>query len=458
MGTAALNPVSQIGLPWLAGRIGERTARGIALGVAALIRDGEVPPGTRLPTVRDLAAELSVSPATVAEAWAALRAEQLIDTGRRRGTIALAPAPGTRRGNGFQGWATIDLEQGIPDPALLPPLEDAVAAGVRTERLNSYEKDFITPRLLAAVAPTWPFTPEAWTVVAGGYEGSLLGCQAAARPGDVVALEEPTAPRLLETLRKSRIRIVPVRCDDEGPRPDALAEALGHRPVAFIYQPRAQVPYGHSVSADRVAQLADVLQAYGPDTSVVEDDNLGPLATAPLASIGAHLPERVLLVRSYCKAYGLELRSCVVAGAAPLVARVRQLRSFGMVWASRILQDAQAFLINDSATGVLLRQARQRYAQRGVALAGALRPHGINARARDGLVLWVPVPDETRALIMLAGNGVSVAPGSRCFLEPPAEHHLRIATSQLPDDPERVADLAALVAAATSGQPREEFD
>ncbi|GLW90521.1 aminotransferase class I/II-fold pyridoxal phosphate-dependent enzyme [Actinokineospora globicatena] len=451
-----MSHAAQAPVHWLVTRIRDRTARGIAVAVGELIRDGELPPGTRLPTVRALAAELAVSPATVADSWGQLRAEQLINTGRRRGTTTLAPPDSTPH-DCFPGWSAIDLEQGLPDPALLPPLEDAVAAGVRTERLNGFEHDYITPRLQAAVTTTWPFTPEAWTVVAGGYEGTLLACQAVAAPGELVAVEEPTAPRVLDTLRRSGIRVIGVRCDHEGPIPAALTEALKRKPVAFIYQPRAHIPFGHTVSADRAAQLADVLEGH-PDVSIVEDDNLGPLASAPVASIGAHLPERLLLVRSYCKAYGLELRSCVVAGAEHLVEQVRHKRGFGLVWASRILQDAQAYLINDAATGVLLRQARERYAHRRATLAAALRDRGFDVHSRDGLVLWVPVPDETRAMVALAGAGVTVAAGSRCYIDPPAEHHIRIATSHLPDDPRRVADLADLVARAAATAPRDEFD
>jgi DNA-binding transcriptional MocR family regulator len=452
--TGEITAMAPVGLGWLVTRIGERTARGIASAVSGLIRDGEMLPGARLPTVRALAAELSVSPTTIAEAWAQLRTAGLIGTGRRRGTTVLAPPAGPAATRSFEGWRTVDLEHGLPDPALLPPLEDAVAAGVRTERLNSSSKDFITPRLRAAVKPTWPFPAEAWTVAAGGHEGMTLACQSVARPGDVIAVEEPTAPWLLEMLRRSRIHVVPVACDEDGPRPESLAAALAHRPTAFVYQPRAHVPLGHSVPAGRVAALAAVVAAGRAGPIVIEYDDLGPLASAPAASVGTHLPDRVLLVRSYCTAFGLELRSCVLAGGAPLVERVRELRTFGLVWSSRILQDAQAFLLADAATGVLLRRARQRYAERRAALTNALGDNGIRVSPADGLALWVPVPDETRTLVTLAANGVSAGPGTRCFARQPPAPHIRVAIGQLPDDPALVADLATMIATAADRRPQ----
>ena len=53
----------------IAASIEERSARGIAAGVSRLISAGDLPPGTRLPTVRDLARRLGTSPTTVSEAW-----------------------------------------------------------------------------------------------------------------------------------------------------------------------------------------------------------------------------------------------------------------------------------------------------------------------------------------------------------------------------------------------------
>ncbi|WP_306359010.1 GntR family transcriptional regulator, partial [Nocardia sp. CC213A] len=52
----------------------DRTAAGIAATVGGRIRSGALSPGTRLPTVREVARELKVSPATVTQAWRALAA------------------------------------------------------------------------------------------------------------------------------------------------------------------------------------------------------------------------------------------------------------------------------------------------------------------------------------------------------------------------------------------------
>ncbi|MBB2937690.1 DNA-binding transcriptional MocR family regulator [Amycolatopsis bartoniae] len=343
-------------------------------------------------------------------------------------------------------WAAVDLEHGLPDPALLPPLEDAVAAGARTPRSAWDTARGITAQLLAAVEPTWPFPAADWTAAGGGEEGVRVACRAVARPGDVVAVEEPTAPVLVDVLRQARVRVLPVPVGAEGPDPDGLAAALRRRAVAFVCQPGAGIPVGRGFSAERVAELARVVR--DSDAVVVEYDALGPLAAVPAPSLGAYVPDRVLHVRSYCAAYGPELRSCVVAGAAELVERARRLHRLDTLWPGRVLQNAQAFLVEDPDTGALLRRARARYARRRKALAEALRAQGVAVDAADGLALWVPAADETRAVISLVNHGVSVGPGARCATRPLAAEHLRVAITRLPDDVGRVAALAGLIAQA----------
>lgn len=61
----------------------------------ARVRSGDLQPGTRLPAVRRLAADLGLSPNTVARAYRELEARGILETEGRRGTrvAPLRPAP-----------------------------------------------------------------------------------------------------------------------------------------------------------------------------------------------------------------------------------------------------------------------------------------------------------------------------------------------------------------------------
>lgn len=444
---------------WLARRLGKVEARDLADVMGRLIRSGSVPHGARLPTVRALAEALEMSAGSVASAWSQLRSEGLVSTHRRGGTVVLEAAMATAATTWAGNWVSVDLAQGLADPALQPPLEEALLRGLNTPNLHSPYREPITDALRDAVMPTWPFVPEALTAAGGGSEGTLLAIEAVAPPGSTVAIEEPTSPRILDVLESIGLTVVPVACDEEGPRADALEQALRRKPVAFIYQPRAQVPLGHAVSPGRLLEISDVLSAKGPCKPwVVEDDNTGPIAGTEVPSLGAHLPDRVIHVRAYCKTFGVELRTSVIGGARPLIERISQLRSRGFGLNSRILQDAVAWLITDPQTQLSVANARRRYASRRKLLAEALGERGHPVEDRDGLMLWLPVPNENSALVNLANYGLSVGSGKRCFVTPPAGGYLRVATSRLPDNRSAIDQLADFITRAVQGKRREEFD
>ncbi|MEU8701595.1 aminotransferase class I/II-fold pyridoxal phosphate-dependent enzyme [Streptomyces sp. NPDC048680] len=428
------------------------TARGIAASMTELIRSGGLSPGTTLPTVRALATALGVSPATVAQAWSQLRAHRMITTSGRRGTTVSGP-PTVPHPTRFERVGhlgdrlSLDLAIAAPDPALLPPLGDALLAAAGSPQLNDYSRTPVTPLLEAAVREDWPFRAEAWTAVGGGYEGIELLCRALLVPGDRVAVEEPTTARLLDILDAFEAEKVPVACDDDGPLPDSLEAALRSRPVMFLYQSRAQAPCGWTISEDRADRLAARL-ATAPHVLLVEDDGIGALAQRPAASLAARLPDRSVLVRSYSKSYGPDLRIAVVGGASGMVEKIRILRTYGIGWTSRILQDALAHLLTDTATTELVAAAARRYTHRREALAQRLAERGVPTANRDGLGLWVPVADETSALVTLAARGVSVSPGSRFVVASPPRAHVRVATSKLVEDTDTLDEIADLLARA----------
>ena len=66
--------------------------------ISSLIATGALPVGSRLPTVRSLAADLGIATGTVARAYKELEAAGLLESRRRNGTIVARAAHGSAAG------------------------------------------------------------------------------------------------------------------------------------------------------------------------------------------------------------------------------------------------------------------------------------------------------------------------------------------------------------------------
>lgn len=450
-------PHDDRGLSAIVAAVQAPSSQGIASAVEALIRDGVLTSGQRLATVRRIAEVLQVSPATVSVAWTDLRQSGWLSTDRRRGTVVMPTNLYDDR-----PWSQRALDEHLPDPGLLPPLDAAFAAASASRRTD-HESDSMEPSLSKAISSSWPYEAAAYTVANGGYEGTLLALRAVLRPGGSVAVEQPTAPRILQTLRAVRTTVIPFAIDHDGPMPDSLQQALFRRPDAVLFQPRSQVPTGASLSDHRVTELCAVLAEAPAPVTVIEDDNIGPASGMPALSLATEHPHPHVLIRSYCKAFGIDIRRCVISGPDDVINRIDRIRSLGMAATSRMLQGALAHLISDGHTEQHLRIARRRQRDRRSALAEALHLKGIRCHnTGDGLTLWIPVHDETVAHTELKHHGITVGSGAACHIDSPdidspdihADNgpHIWIGTAQLPDAPSRTAELADLLTQAA--QPR----
>lgn len=433
-----------------------RTAAELTADVERAVRDGLLAAGELLPSVRALAADQQVAPGTVAAAYRSLRDRGLVRSDGRRGTRVRERPPVTGRVQPAPLLAagTVDLSTGRPDPALLPPLDAAVArlgrpagGGLRTAASPA---EHVLPRLAALgrrrLARDGVPAGEL-AVTSGALDAIERVLSAHLRPGDTVAVEDPSWPNLLDLLAALQLRPAPVAVDDDGPLPQSLAQALRAGATAAIVTSRAQNPTGAAVTAERRDQLQDVL-ASAPGTLVVEDDHAAELADLPLAAV-AGTTTSWAFVRSLSKPYGPDLRLAVCVGDPTTIARVDGRLRLGAGWVSSLLQQLAAELWDDPGTDLAIARAAEAYAARRTALVRALADRGVRATGRSGINVWVPVADETAAVTRLLTAGWLVAPGSRFRLASPPGVRLSLGAIDEPDVPR----LAAAVAAAVGGPP-----
>lgn len=447
-----------VDLNWFCNQITTPSVKGIAQVASGLIRDGQIAVGMQMPAVREIAERLGISPATVSAAWSRLRQQKVL-AGKGRSGVWVSgnsdmprPIRFEKIGN-YGEHIRADLAMASPDPALLPDLQNALQAALRSPQLNSYTREAISAPLLQAITPRWPYPAEAFLATDGGFDAMNLLVQTLVSPGDRVIIEDPTATRLLDMLDNVGAEILPLACDDEGPLPEVLSTLLTRAPVMLIYQPRTHSATGRTISVARRLALAQVLA--NSSTLIVEDDGIGDLSAAPSWSLGTQFPERTLHVRSFSKAYGPDLRLAVLSATAEMVKRIQAWRNFGVSWTSRILQDAVAWLLADEATQQQIATAREVYHQRRDQLRQALAQRGLVLPPRDGLSLYIPVVSEQFAMITLAARGIAVLPGERCRLGP--TQFIRVSIASLKDQQREMIADALVIASGREASVRADL-
>nr|WP_206323971.1 GntR family transcriptional regulator [Streptomyces sp. HNM0574] len=98
--------------------------------IAEQARDGDLPTGHKLPTVRGLAGELGLAANTVAKAYRALEADGVIETRGRNGTFIAAAGEAADReaAEAAQTYARRARRLGLDRAAALDAVETALRA------------------------------------------------------------------------------------------------------------------------------------------------------------------------------------------------------------------------------------------------------------------------------------------------------------------------------------------
>ncbi len=107
--------------------------------VELALRTGVLGPGDRLPTVKEVVAEVAINPNTVLKAYRELEGRGLVEGRQGVGTFVLSrpagPPPATqeRLSRALEAWARTAREEGLDDAAIEALLRSALDRAVRSE-------------------------------------------------------------------------------------------------------------------------------------------------------------------------------------------------------------------------------------------------------------------------------------------------------------------------------------
>lgn len=275
--------------------------RHIAEEFRTRIAKGELPPGTRLPTLRALAREVGTTRLTIHNAYRELQADGLIESVVGRGTFVSPQAQPTAQPSFSerlepdsvlsdlhrlqQAKVLHNLALATADPALFPyPSFWACLESLKplAREVFGYGSVMGEPELRVALGELLEqrgigADPSEVLVTVGGLQGLALVCRALAEPGEEVLLEEPTYLGLLGILKQFRLKPLPVPLDPEGPRLEVLEALLKcHRPRFYYTIPSYHNPTGLRFGESKLQRMLELSQTYG--FTLVEDDTLGFLS------------------------------------------------------------------------------------------------------------------------------------------------------------------------------------
>jgi DNA-binding transcriptional MocR family regulator len=397
MESMAADEESKIWRPAL-GSAGGPVYLAIADALAADIRSGALPEGTRLPTQRRLAEALGIDFTTVTRAYTEARRRGLIEGRVGQGTYVRARPPQRAPSAGVMDM-TMNLPPRFEDPALVQRMWQGIAGLVGSDGLELLlryqEPGGAAPDRAAGarwLGRRFPTLATERLLIAPGAQGALHAIAGLlAAPGDTILTEALAYPGFRSLAAQLRLRLVPIEMDGEGIVPDALEAACRtERPKALYCTPTLHNPTTATMSQARRGEIAAAARRFG--VPIIEDDAYGLLpadARPPLASFA---PELVYYVSGLAKCLSPALRVAYVVppdeGAGPrLAGAIRAIATMSspltVATATRWIEDGTA----DAAVAAIRTEAivRQR-------IARTLLPDALAPALEEAFHLWLPLP------------------------------------------------------------------
>src|SRR5215467_5669924 len=421
----------------------------------SLVHAGDLRPGDRIPASRELAQMLGVHRTTVANAYAELESEGLIQGHVGRGTfirgngnglhITPPAPPALTNGDGLR-WELLFADERSEEvlsrltasaplhslsfvmarPAVeffpVEELQTCAHTALRREGheiLNLGASDGYAPLKEALLeilrSDGIPAKDETLLITDGCQQALDLIAKAFVRPGDTVVLENPTYPGASAVFQGVRARClgVPVRTVPEpGSALGIDLEAL----EATLATNRVKIP----VIEDHIYARLHSSDERTPCLKQLDRSNL------------------VIHIDSFAKVAFPGLRVGWIVAPPQAIERLRIVKQATDLHTDQLAQATLAEFLRRGLFSKHLAKMRKIYASRLAAVDEALRKHMPEGtrwmRPEGGMCIWLELPpgfDASELLIHVKERGVLFAPGRYFYVQSPLPNTLRLGFASL---------------------------
>lgn len=446
------------------------------------IEQGRWQSGERLPSVRQLCQERSISKATVLHAYSRLEARGLVEVRPKAGYFVRAasierPVPAVGNPESTPKPVTVtdvmrdimmksaafdilpNSDPRVDTPVSIVEMNRSIARALRHQRGLSnqyYDSPEGLELLREQIARRYQrlgavIGPDQLSITAGCQHALFLALMSCCQPGDVVALESPGFYGALQLAESLRLKVIEIPSrPDTGIDIEGLSSALETCAVkACIVTPAFATPTGSLMPQASRARLLALAEKY--DLAIIEDDIYGDLAfgqrPSPLKALDHN--NRVILCGSVSKSLSRDLRLGWVSGGR-WHDEISRLKLVNMLAVSRFIQQGLSSFIDDGGYDRHLRRQQVKLKEQRDQLADLLDSRWqLPVRfhlPEGGLSLWVELPEGLDTLASYSHvkeQGIIMTPGALFTSQPRYRNCLRLSFAH-PWNPQRQKALEQL--------------
>lgn len=412
------------------------------------IDSGQLSPGERMPSVRELCRAKGISKSTVLAAYAHLEAQGMIEARSRSGYFVCATdspelkLPATSQPKVrptpvsadqvlldiMERGAAFDLMPHAKGNDESPALRRSLARAQRLQDSHQqlyYDEPQGSPELRHQLAQRIAHgganvNAEAITITHGCQHALLIALMATTQPGDVVAVESPGFYGTFQLLETLGLKALELPCSaSEGLSPEALELATQHWNIkALVVSPCFATPTGASMPEAHKLHILSLAEKH--EFVIVEDDIYGEIyfdLQRPRSLYSYDTNGSVILCSSFSKGLSRDLRVGWIVSSRYTDA-IKKLKLVTALASSQTVQKGVSDFLSDGGLEKHMRQQRLKLRQQYHQLTQLLNQHIPDvvscSQPNGGLSLWLELPKSVDTLKLYSHaqeQGLILTPG-----------------------------------------------